>query len=157
MGKTGGLRLGVKAVKTVAKAACTTLGRGFGHNYENTCAKAMWVYKFLSLGLSAPEERKYWSVDSTLKVMRNHLLNMGIDLAHNMYVVHDVDFGDADVAKGAAFSFKETNHLRKSEKQQGSLEAESHTEAQMQALGMHLLNSIAKNTVNYMQGAAYLV
>ena len=176
---------GVDAVKAVAKAACTKLGHGFGFKYENTCAKAMWVYKYLSLGLSAPEERQYWSTDFgnaqlltgasksdkpvevakaalanvwyTLKVMRNHLVNMGIDLKASMKVVHDVDFGDADVAKGAAFSFKGKTHLRKGEKQQGSLQAEANTEAQMHALGMHILDSIATNTVNYMAGAAYAV
>ena len=82
---------------------------------------------------------------------------MGIDLKASMKVVKDVDFGDADVAKGAAFSFKAKTHLRKGEKQQGSLQAEANTEAQMHALGMHILDSMAANTVNYMAGAAYAV
>jgi hypothetical protein len=184
--KTTDLRAGVKAVKKVAKAVCMTLGHGFGFKFENTCAKAMWVYKYLSLGLAAPEERDYMITDfgnaqlatgssksdnpvqkmyklavhnvwATMKVMQAHLVNMGIDLKAELKVVADADFGDADVAKGAAFSFKGKNHLRKGEKQQGSLQAEANTEAEMQALGMHLLNSIATNTVNYLEGASYAV
>jgi len=187
---TATLRQGVAAVKAVAKAVCTKLGHGFGYNYENTCAKAFWVYKYLSLGLSAPEERQYMSTDfgnanvatgasksdrpvqkmvhaaltnvySTLKVMSNHLVNMGIDLKANMKTVPDADFGDADVAKGAAFSFKAKGNLRKRQKQEGTLQAgantEAHTEAQMHALGMHILNKISLNRVNYMKGVAHAV
>merc|ERR1712224_739219 len=187
---TATLRQGVAAVKAVAKAVCTKLGHGFGYDYQNTCAKAFWVYKFLSLGLSAPEERQYMSTDfgnsnlatgaaksdspvkamvhaaltnvySTLKVMSTHLVNMGIDLKANMKTVPDADFGDADVAKGAAFSFKAKGNLRKRQKQEGTLQAgastEVNTEAQMAALGMHILNKISLNKVHYMKGAAYAV
>jgi len=169
------LQQGVKAVMAVAKAVCTKLGRGFGFGFENTCAKALWMHKFLSLGLSSPEERKYLStkidwgdssskspglkaykqVASVLGSIKNTGQNLWTDVKGSLKQVPTADFGDADVAKGAAFGFKAKRSLRKRERQQGALQAKVDTDAAALALGKQLMDKISENTVNYMTGAAY--